>query len=337
ASDFTLASQAVFAKLKKKLNIGVKHQRLQTVAVSIHRLRQEKAPSHVWHNSERALKGEGSARRVVHLSIGHMWDEVEVKQAWRPSKKYRVMRKNVAMPALVQRSTVNLSLANVNRERGQQYQRYWLAQPVEVCGTKAKDLLPGTKKGIPTQADCQDFDILTNLLGSVSSFAFQPMCDRASANISILKVWANQSDLLTDQFPDIAQKVLYFPDTCGIHAHHRGKLKVKGLRKHTMRHYSIASMSRYRGNLSRCIAGIETPVEDKLHREVGPAGPFPDTLEAVADTLYDCNAEHHTRPRKDGKGRGESQLLKDLKELIVVANGSLSADTWTHHCWDSAQ
>eukprot|EP00959_Pyramimonas_sp_CCMP1952_P185986 3888828-Pyramimonas_sp.AAC.1 len=93
-------------------------------------------------------------------------------------------------------------------------------------------------------------------------------------------------------------------------------------------------MSRCRGNLVRCIAGIEKLTESKLHREVGPAPPFPDTLEAVTDTLYDLTAEHHERKSKDGAIIGESQLIKDLKELVAMCNGSLSADTWTHYCWD---
>eukprot|EP00959_Pyramimonas_sp_CCMP1952_P440954 9231683-Pyramimonas_sp.AAC.1 len=80
-------------------------------------------------------------------------------------------------------------------------------------------------------------------LSCVSSFTFHPMCDRASANIAILKMWFGATERFKAEFPEMARKQLYFPDTCGIHGHHRGKLKMKGLRPHTMRHYSIASMS----------------------------------------------------------------------------------------------
>ncbi|CAK0833634.1 unnamed protein product [Prorocentrum cordatum] len=334
AGDFQLATRAVFLKLKRNINIGVKHKRIQTVACAVARLRQEKALKHCFEKSAVAIELSGD--NIVHASGGHMWGEVEVKQAWRPSKKYRVLRKNVAQPTLVQRTTVNLSLVNLSRKEGRQFQTYWVSQPTEAGGTKAMHLLPGILKGMPEQWDFQKVAKLTETLGAVSSLTFMPMCDKASSNVSIVKMWAGAEQQFKEALPELGKKLLYFPDARGIHSHHRGKLALKGLRPHTMRHYSIASMSRYRGNLSRCIHGIENIVQSQLHREVGPAPPFPDTLERVADFLYDFSAGHLRRPGKGGKGDGESQLLKDLKGLTAMANGSLTAEKWTHWCWDAS-
>ncbi|CAK0877526.1 unnamed protein product [Prorocentrum cordatum] len=318
AGDFQLATRAVFLKFKRNINIGVKHERIQTVACAVARLRQEKALKHCFEKS------------------ADMWDEVEVKQAWRPSKKYRALRKNVAQPTLVQRTTVNLSLVNLSRKEGGQFQTIGYLQPTEVGGTKAMHLLPGILKGMPEQWDFQKVAKLIETLGAASSLTFMPMCDKASSNVSIMKMWAGAEQQFKEALPELGKKLLYFPDTRGIHSHHRGKLALKGLRPHTMRHYSIASMSRYRGNLSRCIHGIENIVQSQLHREVGPAPPVPDTLERVADFLYDFSAGHHRRPGKGGKGDGESQLLKDLKGLTAMANGSLTAEKWTHWCWGAS-
>eukprot|EP00959_Pyramimonas_sp_CCMP1952_P158356 3311752-Pyramimonas_sp.AAC.1 len=39
----------------------------------------------------------------------------------------------------------------------------------------------------------------------------------------------------------------------------------------------------------------------------------------------------------DGRGSGKSQHVKDLMELIAMANGDLTSDRWVHHCWDATR
>eukprot|EP00959_Pyramimonas_sp_CCMP1952_P252557 5276716-Pyramimonas_sp.AAC.1 len=75
-----------------------------------------------------------------------------------------------------------MSLADLSRNRQKLYQQYWLAQPTEVTGTKARDLLPGVEKGIPAQFNFKDRPQLIDTLSKVSSLTFMPMCDKASSN-----------------------------------------------------------------------------------------------------------------------------------------------------------
>eukprot|EP00959_Pyramimonas_sp_CCMP1952_P136861 2863671-Pyramimonas_sp.AAC.1 len=105
-------------------------------------------------------------------------------------------------------------------------------------------------------------------------------------------------------------------------------MKMKSLRRHTMRQFAIVSMNKYRGRLQRNILGIEAIVKRELTREIGPPPPWAHSMTAVVDLLFNAEDEYH---RHQGN---ESQMLRDLRELCKVANGSLSNDKFIHHCWD---
>ncbi|CAK0876512.1 unnamed protein product, partial [Prorocentrum cordatum] len=336
APDFQLAVKAVFLRAKQRVNIGVDHRRLQLAATRYVLRRQMRAVQHCLRKSSASLSNGGGPQRTVHVAVGHMWDEVEVKQSWKPSERYRTLRKNMSMPTLIQRSTMNLTLYDHAHDQHRQYQEYFLTQPLEVHGTTARDLLPGVRRGVPAAFDILNRPALYEALASVSSLTFAPMCDRASANVVMIRTWGHEAEnKIYLENPVLGKKLLYFPDTCGVHAHHRGKLKIKGLRSHTMRHYSISSVFRLRGQLSKNIAQIERLIEAKLVREVGPPPPWAHTMERVVDLLYDLEADHHKRTTSNG-GQYESQLVADLRELAKMANGSLSNKAFVHHCWDCA-
>eukprot|EP00959_Pyramimonas_sp_CCMP1952_P466197 9489586-Pyramimonas_sp.AAC.1 len=201
--------------------MGVKQKRIQAAACYVAQRRQRLAFDYCLDKSAVAIRGEG---RIVHITAGHMWDEVEVKQAWRPSEAYRILKKNVAMPTLVQRTTISVALGDLQRGLCNQFQTYWLSQPSEVCGTKAHDLHPGIVKHMPANLNLTDAAIMRDTLSKVSSMTFMPMCDRASSNMSILRMWGSAEQKLKDELGELGNRLLYFPDTCGIHSHHRGKI-----------------------------------------------------------------------------------------------------------------
>ncbi|CAK0803103.1 unnamed protein product, partial [Prorocentrum cordatum] len=308
AADFQLAAKAVFMRDRRRARIGVDLRRLQTAAVKYLKRRQSRAVQRCLRKSAAALANGGDQTRSVHMGVGHMWGEVEVKQQWKPSERYRTLRKNMTVPTMIQRGTVNLTLADLRRGQWQQFQEYYLSEPREVTDTRAEGLLPGVRSGLPDSVDIMNRTSVCEILQMVSSMTFMPMCDKASANVLILKTQGR-----------------------------RGKLKMRGLRNHTMRHYSISSLFRYKGQLTKNVAGIERLIEEKLWREVGPAPPMTDTLKHVFDILYTLDATHHQREgrKNGGTGRGESMFLQDLRGLYKLANGSLNREDgkFVHHCW----
>eukprot|EP00959_Pyramimonas_sp_CCMP1952_P311320 6515340-Pyramimonas_sp.AAC.1 len=69
-----------------------------------------------------------------------------------------------------------------------------------------------------------DPDSFNTVLTKVSTCTFMPMADRASSNMGILKPWGSKAAEIVEQ-KQANTNAFNWPDTCGIHAHHRGKLK----------------------------------------------------------------------------------------------------------------
>ena len=128
--------------------------------------------------------------------------------------------------------------------------------------------------------------------------------------------------------PAFRGRVKYFPDTCGIHGHHRGKLQCKGLRRHTMRHFSIANLHKLASTHATIVANLAVAAR-KVPRVVGPV---PNSvvlpLSVVIDVVFDAEAAHHKR-----KGAKKSQRMTDLHALAGMLNGCLLSNV-VHHCWD---
>lgn len=165
--------------------------------------------------------------------------------------------------------------------------------------------------------------------GQVGSFTFMSMCDRASANLSILKYWGRFCETIV--LPRVGPGILFWSESCGVHAHHRAKLQVKGLKTHTMRHFSIANLYPLKGVQQRMLEWIERHVPAMVTRVVRPA---PDdtrhTLKGFVDVLFSFGAAHHRRAGKLGK----SQRHQDLLQLCAMASGNLLDGAWVHYCHD---
>jgi hypothetical protein len=170
---------------------------------------------------------------------------------------------------------------------------------------------------------------MKTLTSGVSSFTFMPLGDKATSNLSVLKYFGDfWEHRLLEQ---VGPSVLYWPDTCGIHLHHRAKLQVKGLKLHTMRHYSIANLHRLRGVQGRMASALEALIQKKLVRKVGPAPEMAINLEVIIDLLFCWEAPHHNR-----KNNNKSQKIDDLRQLCMCINSNLLEDDLVHHCWDPA-
>eukprot|EP00959_Pyramimonas_sp_CCMP1952_P406448 8518801-Pyramimonas_sp.AAC.2 len=98
------------------------------------------------------------------------------------------------MPVVVQRATFNTTLFDMARNRAAQYQEYYLAQAVEIDGTKAKDILPAVRQGLPAKFDVLDVENFAKSADNYTSYTYMPCPDRASSNINIIKKFATVID-----------------------------------------------------------------------------------------------------------------------------------------------
>ena len=127
---------------------------------------------------------------------------------------------------------------------------------------------------------------------------------------------------------ELGPRILYFPDVCSHHKHHRSKLQVKRLKTHTMRHYGMAALLREQGAQAEVRTRFEDLVARKCKRKVGPPPAEGLKLETVGDVLFKMDAEWHKRKR------GYSESHGDLVFCYSMVNGGLLNDEWLHHCWD---
>ena len=111
-----------------------------------------------------------------------------------------------------------------------------------------------------------------------------------------------------------------------------GKLEVKGLRRHTMRHFAVANLHRLNSVHTSCCNNLERLVEKHMQRVVGePAGGELDMIKVsltdIVEVLFKPDAAHHQRT--NGK---VSQRLQDLQKLCLIYNDCLLRDKPMHRC-----
>lgn len=150
---------------------------------------------------------------------------------------------------LVQRGVVAFSLSKHNLPQPAYFAEHWLSPPLEVAGTSAAALALGVRRFWPAWARFTDLDVLRRLVSAGATFTFMPLCDKGSGNLLLMKKWGHFWESIISADLDVGHRVLYFPDVCSVHMHHRAKLQVQGLKEHTMRHYSVANLLRLSPNL----------------------------------------------------------------------------------------
>ena len=208
----------------------------------------------------------------------------------------------------------------------------FLSPPYQVQGTSAYALLPALLKGMPEAFNFHDMDQMAKVADSCSSCTIFALPDRASGNCAIMRYWGRQwEDNCLDRF---SGRILYFPDTCMVHMHHRGKLQLAELRFHTIRHFSLANLYRLDNVQQRVQHNMERIIFSEVQRKVGAHPPGQVGLADFNDVVYHMDGRHHRRGKDGDK---HSQLWHDLQLLAKVVNCRLDARHWIHHCWDDSK
>ena len=127
-ADFALATRAMHLKYKVQANVGVKLRKLHCAGARAVRGRQRQGVKRFFDGSARALhqQDEGK-RRQVHVSYSHLWDEVRAAFRWRPSERYRKIKRNTPASSrktkentIVQQQLLQLHLQQAQRAEHQQ-------------------------------------------------------------------------------------------------------------------------------------------------------------------------------------------------------------------------
>lgn len=331
SGHFGLATRAIHLPATTKVNLGVSLRRLICAGADFIEARQACGVDTILMNSRAALHRAGaSASRSVHLSFVHMWDEVQVRFQTRLSAKLRPSGKASNTRTMVQRGAVVTCLQDEALGTAIAFGEYWLSKPIGVPATCAPDLLPAIRKASPSQLDFEDASAMVALSKQVSTFTFHPIGDKASSNLSMMKHWGSMWE--NNLLEQCNGTILLWPETCFVHGHHRAKLQVRGLKSHTMRHYSIAALHRQQSVQLQIARNLETVVETmNLRRIVQPPPQDILSLRVVVDILLRPDAPYHTR----AKGK-VSQRVEDFQTLCNLLNSSLSEEP-AHYCWDASK
>lgn len=269
--DFVLVVRAMHLPKNTPVQLGIRFERLQAAGAALISLKQQNGLSTILGSLSEAM-ASGTARRA-HTSFTHLWDEVEVKFQW-GAKSLRATRKATLMQILVQRGVVGFSAGASGSGSVVSFGEHWITPPLEVGGTSAGALKAGLLRGVPQEFNFSDTEALKKATRNGCTFTYMPMCDKASGNLSLMKAWGATWEKISNDSA-LVGKIFFWPEVCMVHTHHRAKLQVKGLRAHTMRHFSVANLMRLKGVQSRVLGRLESLVSERLHRIVQPPPPPP--------------------------------------------------------------
>lgn len=335
---FLLLTRALHLPATSKVNLGVKLRRLICFAAAFVLHRQRVALRAMLEASHKSLHmqlhgGSAGGQKSVHVSYTHIWDEVRAQFKGRVDQRYRQQTQVVATHTLVQEGVVGFTLCDASRQALCVSREKWICAPIGVKAVTAAGLHPGIQKAWPACFSITDVAVLQGLVQNVSSYTFMPLCDRASSNLAILKYWGQQWE--NEVAPKVGPKVLFWAECCGVHQYHRAKMQVKGLKFHTMRHFSIANLYRTTSIRGRMVEWLETNVPKLVHRVVGPVPPETrHTLRVFVDVLFVFDSGHHKRKGK-GSQQGVSQNHADMCNLCDIVNCDLRGERLVHHCWNA--
>ena len=324
-ADFRLAVRALHLPPATRLSLGIKFVRLLCAGADYVEARQRQGLRSIIDNSKLALS-HASGGRLVHLSYSHLWDEVQVKFNGSKRDKLRATKAATLTQTIVQRGAVSCLLANTEKSTAMSFGEYWLCRPLEVQGTDAASIMPALRRSMPTDLLMDDLSAMKKIVESCSSFTFAPLCDKATGNMLLLRRWGEWWERnLVDQFKGA---IWFWPDVCGIHIHHRGKMQVKSLKEHLTRHFSIANLYKQQHIKVSMEEKLESLIAGKgIKRIIGPPPEGVLTLSTLVDVLFDMDADFHRR------SSGHSQRHTDLSELCKLVNCDMKGE-WCHHCWD---
>lgn len=279
--------------------------------------------------AHRAAQQPGSAPFAVAV-LSHEWDETR-SLFRRPDARRKVAsasrrgaQAGVQEQTMVQRGTFRTSFTDSHGNEGR-FSDEWLVQPLVVEGTAAIELLPGLHRGLPEVCRPGNTSGLEALVAGFDTFVFAPIGDKSSANVRVLKVWGHYFE--NDLPSDLRKHVIYLPETCQAHSHHRGKLQVQSLRPHTMTHFCVANLNRAPQMQGRMALMLESAVQDRLLRKLQPPPMEGERLRVFFDILFGLEADRHRRKT------GKSAFHNDLQTFMSMVNGDVTSDRLEHYCW----
>ena len=87
--------------------------------------------------------------------------------------------------------------------------------------------------------------------------------------------------------------MLFPPENCGTHTHHRAKRDLKDLKRHMLRHDLMSKLLREQKTQRYCIERLEVLVKQKLEGRVGKPPEDAITLREVVDIIFHLDAVWH--------------------------------------------
>ena len=258
--NFICLSRALNIPLKVNLAAGIKRKRLSCAAAKYVLERQEIGMQTLLENA-RLHRLSSPQHEHTFLAYSHEWDEARAyfaKYAQSSKYKFRRTRTGKHVQVMVQRGAVHTFMSDLARQQEGCYTEQWLSPPCVVLGTAARELYPALAKTMPQWFSFTDPELLLRLTESMDQFVFMPIGDKASSNVSIQRFWGETWE--NEVLPKCGGRIGYFPETCQVHARHRGKLQLKELRRHTCAHFSIANLCKLGNVDSQAVSSIEAKV-----------------------------------------------------------------------------
>lgn len=322
-----------FLASRQMVNLGIKRKKLIAAAADLVCKRQARGLRLVAMNAAK-LKScadpPSSRQRQPFLvcAYSHEWDETtSVIRRVSCASKYQLRKAFLGVPAhtLVQRGTFHFAIATSEPPATGSFREEWVSPPRIVKGTASNEIFPAIAEGMPHQLDLRDLGAVRDFTRGFDACIFQPLGDRASSNLSIMKMWGQRCE--ENLLDNLGIKCLYWPDTCQAHSHHRGKLELKTLQHHTVRHFSLANLHRLPSVQDKLVASVERGLESRLVRLLEPPPePTRNKLKVFFDILYDMDSPSHQRKK------GMSVFYKDVELLLQVANGDMGKARIQHFC-----
>lgn len=324
---------AIFLPARLKLNVGMNRKRLICAGARFMTSRQTRGLAAIMATAAQSRNNTAPERRPCLIgAYSHEWDESRALfRRFDPKLKAgaRVGAFGVHEQTLVQRGTFHINASSGLGAEGC-FSEEWIVPPMIVQGTAAIELLPGLRAGMPSDFLPQA-PASRKVSGSFDYFVFSPIGDKASSNLSILKVWGRTME--ENLGPEAKSVYLYFPETCQVHAHHRGKLQLHSLRFHTSRLFSISNLMRLPSMQSRVAAALEAVVQHKLIRKLQPPPAANKKLRVFFEVLFgEALFGDDFRPSPGCN----KQLQRDIKDFLEALNGDPADDRLTHFCQSEA-
>ena len=197
--------------------------------------------------------------------------------------------------------------------------------PHMVIGTSAAELYPALEAMIPAGFNLLDNGAMTHLGSVCSGFAFLPMGDQASSNMSIMRKWGRH---YVNHILPTGLRIYYYADTCQIHSHHNSKLALPDLKKHTCKHFSAANLMLLSSVHEQAVRAIEAMLANEAQDWIFDEPPESNfVLRKVLTDLLRLDDKHHDRA-----GGRTSTLVQDVLAWLDVANGCPFERFIKHHC-----